>query len=266
MMHTHDHRLLAQADLLLLAADLLHRPDQIAAGAVDIDADTLETLLAGAGWSDRPALRGAIGAAITEACQVEHVTWAAEHARLFDAETLCPANESAFVRRDKGAILADLAGFYAAFGFEHEQASAEKCDHLRTQLHFAAVLLVMLDRSRRQGDDDAAEVVAAALVKFHADHAGLWLGMFCDQLEATTTLALYAQVAEVLRRIWQAVGESHDLPAAVVEGAVEAYEPTTATPYECGMAAAESGAGRTPVTLGGAALRAGGAKTDKMTS
>ena len=50
--------------------------------------------------------------------------WIAEHNRLFEGGVTCPPNETAYVRRDKGVILADINGFYRAFGFEPAEDAA----------------------------------------------------------------------------------------------------------------------------------------------
>jgi nitrate reductase assembly molybdenum cofactor insertion protein NarJ len=53
-------------------------------------------------------------------------------------------NDKERFRRDKGVILADIARFYRAFGFELTRNASEKVDHLTAELEFVAMLLVML--------------------------------------------------------------------------------------------------------------------------
>lgn len=74
----------------------------------------------------------------------------------------------------KGTLLADIAGFYRAFGYEvgGEGAQSEMLDHIAVELEFYALLLLkdkmLMDRSDLQG----VEVVMDARKKFLKDHLG----------------------------------------------------------------------------------------------
>jgi nitrate reductase assembly molybdenum cofactor insertion protein NarJ len=73
----------------------------------------------------------------------------------------------------KGNDLADLAGFYHAFGFSlDEEAAHEMLDHLAVELEFYALLLMKQDLLAAQGNNEGCEIVADARQKFLADHLG----------------------------------------------------------------------------------------------
>ncbi|MCZ7582039.1 MAG: molecular chaperone TorD family protein [Deltaproteobacteria bacterium] len=102
----------------------------------------------------------------------------AEHNRLFLGNVICPINEAGYIRRDKGAILADAAGFYRAFGFSLPDDAGERVDHLVGELEFLALLRVMSANARIAGHADEARVADEAASDFVADHLGEWLPLF----------------------------------------------------------------------------------------
>ncbi len=193
-------RLLAQADALLLMADFLHHAPaandpRSAAGDED-----LRRLAAACGLDpESDTAQALIG--LTEAReQTPPEIWEGERSRLFEGAALCPPNETAYIRRDKGAILADLAGFHRAFGFDHEDRVGEKQDHIVSELQFAAVLLVMLARADR---GEQTEITHGALRSFAEDHLGAWIDIFCERLVSTAVLPSFALVGLALRGAWR---------------------------------------------------------------
>jgi TorA maturation chaperone TorD len=154
---------------------------------------------------------------------------------------LCPPNQTAYVRRDKGAIIGDACGFYEAFSFRPAEGVGEKPDHIVSQLEFASILLVMLHGA---DSPERRDVVTRALSDFAEAHPGEWIEAFAARLESVTELALYGAVARALRELWKSLAEQHSLrhePAG--PGYVAAQEPDE--PYECGLAPSLAA----PVTL-----------------
>ena len=242
---------LAQADLLLWLAAWL-RPPGATRDAVP-PAHELTALLAAAGLRETPQLAQCI-TDLREAIDATDVdAQRHEHHRLFDAGIACPVNETAYVRRDKGAILGDVAGFYNAFGFTTREDVGDKPDHLACELEFTAMLLILLAQAQQAGETDKAETTRKALASFAGDHVDAWLGLFCTQLRETTRLWLHAALASAIETTWHALVERHGLPRA--EGVVAGPprdEPES--PYACGMAEAEAGVAGVEVRVGGKAM------------
>jgi nitrate reductase assembly molybdenum cofactor insertion protein NarJ len=89
----------------------------------------------------------------------------------------CPIHETEYGRMRgmaKGNELADIAGFYAAFGMERADAPAAKQmgDHLAVELEFYATLLARQAVMHCRADAEGLFVVEDARKKFLADHLG----------------------------------------------------------------------------------------------
>jgi nitrate reductase assembly molybdenum cofactor insertion protein NarJ len=73
----------------------------------------------------------------------------------------------------KGSDLADIAGFYRAFGLEIDgPGTHEMLDHVAVELEFYAVLLLKQHVLDAAEDREGAEIVREARGKFLADHLG----------------------------------------------------------------------------------------------
>jgi nitrate reductase assembly molybdenum cofactor insertion protein NarJ len=241
------HRSLAQADLLLLLARMLSAPPLEEISARDLD--RLARAAAAAPRRLAPALRGTLAVAR----RTEIGAWRDERTLLFDGALRCPVNETAYIRRDKGQIIADLCGFYRAFGFAPREGCGEKPDHLVTELEFVAIVLVMLARAETAAQRATCRV---ALRSFMRDHLGDWLPLFRDRLAAVADLPLFVRIADLVPHVWDAVAAAHALPAFATLSAPTAREDglddaSLESPYECGMVSEEhAGASQlVPLTL-----------------
>lgn len=115
-----------------------------------------------------------------------------------------PAYETSYdeARRAPGGLtfqMADVAGFYRAFGF---QVTGERPDHLVPELEFVALLLVKEAHATLSGDHDASQVCRDARLKFVREHLGLWLAPAQTRAEeegcagAASVLGLLARLLE----------------------------------------------------------------------
>ncbi|OQY55906.1 MAG: hypothetical protein DRR08_13310 [Candidatus Parabeggiatoa sp. nov. 2] len=223
--------LLAQADLLLLIAQMFAPPSDDLRFMLGIEVIDIQDLLHHSSLPESDTFAETYQQIRQQAQATSLNTWAEEYNRLFEASVACPINESGFIRRDKGAILADIAGFYRAFGFELSQEASEKADHLIGELEFIALLLVMLAKAQ---DQETTRTTYEGLSSFSFDHLGEWLPTFCERLTETTTLPIYQQKAKLLHGAWTSIVAANQLPKH--EGEIENLPQDDGTPYECGMA------------------------------
>lgn len=219
-------RLLAEADLLLAFARLLSPPGPgLGPELTSLCEEGAE--LARLAELPEPLPFATMRAACAE-CGPSGIS--ADHARLFEGAQAAPPNETAYVRRDKGAILGDVAGFYRAFGFGPRTGFGEKPDHVAAELEFTALLLVM---EAEAPDGDKAAVTCGAVTAFASDHLGGFLPGFCATLAATGG-PFHQALAAGLQSFWVEFAVRRGLTAADgIKDPLAEPEPTGAT-FECG--------------------------------
>ncbi|MEW5742623.1 MAG: molecular chaperone TorD family protein [Myxococcota bacterium] len=101
-----------------------------------------------------------------------------EYVSLFEhGAARVPIHETEYGRMSgmsKGNELADIAGFYSAFGMDRADSSAARQmhDHLAVELEFYGVLLAKQAALAERGATEGVEVVEDARRKFLSDHLG----------------------------------------------------------------------------------------------
>ena len=124
----------------------------------------------------------------------------AEYGRLFLGNVPCPLHETAYGdgRRIAGRAveLADIQGFYSAFGFALADDNPDLPDHLCTELEFYSLLLVKQAYALHCNWPARHRVARRAAAAFLEQHLGRWIGALgrslADQRAATPYLALAA--------------------------------------------------------------------------
>ncbi len=83
----------------------------------------------------------------------------------------------------KTVELADLSGFYLAFGFElgQEEMIKEMADHISVELEFYALLLMKEQVLKTEKKDEGVEIVRSARKKFLNDHLGRFVGILSQR-------------------------------------------------------------------------------------
>jgi len=160
---------------------------------------------------------------------------AAEYGRLLDGPVRCSPYEGAWGPQQmsgKSAQLADVAGFYVAFGLAPTAWNAELEDHLAVECEFAAALALKEAHALAAGRDDAAAVTRHAAVTFLRDHLGRWAHAFADELGRQATTLFYKEAARLLD-VWLTAEIARlGITPARVDGATVGEE----TPFACPMA------------------------------
>jgi DMSO reductase family type II enzyme chaperone len=101
----------------------------------------------------------------------------------------CPPYETDFTAGDvfrQTQELADLAGFYRAFGMEGSDGERERPDHVSVELEFMHLLTYKEAWALAQGDQGGAEICREAEADFLTDHVLKWLPEFARRLETLT--------------------------------------------------------------------------------
>nr|BAL57380.1 cytoplasmic chaperone TorD [uncultured Acetothermia bacterium]BAL58896.1 cytoplasmic chaperone TorD [Candidatus Acetothermum autotrophicum] len=125
-----------------------------------------------------------------------------EYDRLFCHRTsvICPIYEVEYDRNravSQGPTLADIAGFYRAFGLE--LAVSERPDHMALELEFMSVLAYKEALALQNDLREHAEICRDAQKKFLEAHLGRWVGVFTDTLKRESQLEVYHTLGTELK-------------------------------------------------------------------
>ena len=107
----------------------------------------------------------------------------AAHRRAFGVTgSLCYETEYGLPHEFRQAQeLADIAGFYRAFGFTFEGKIHERPDFLASELEFMHILALKEAYAIEARRSDQAEICVEAERKFLQDHLGRWIGLFAER-------------------------------------------------------------------------------------
>jgi len=119
----------------------------------------------------------------------------------------CPAYETEYHSSEdtffRAQQMADIAGFYRAFGLEPSRARPERPDHVALELEFMAFLLAKKRLAAgAEGSEtertEKAGVCDEAMKKFFRDHLAWWLPSFATGLHVKAGLGFYAELGRAL--------------------------------------------------------------------
>jgi TorA maturation chaperone TorD len=119
----------------------------------------------------------ALGAALDAA---QPPARAAEHTRLFDNETLCTPFETDYQADPfaKASQLADIAGFYQAWGVDVSRARPTTPDFIGSEFEFMSLIARKQAYAAARGWDEQEALARRAQRVFLQDHLGRWIPAF----------------------------------------------------------------------------------------
>lgn len=128
----------------------------------------------------------------------------AEHNRLFAhlGSAQCPPYETEYGYNNifqKTEAMADIAGFYGAYGLEPASTDTERVDFICTELEFMAYLALHEAYAREHGEAEHLDVCLDTQRKFLRDHLGRWTPVFAGILDHATSNTFYRRLGQVLR-------------------------------------------------------------------
>lgn len=130
-----------------------------------------------------------------------------EHRRVFGLliGKAAPPNETEYCRSTdafyRAQELADVNGFYRAFGLERDAQERERADHISNQLAFMAHLIRKEIFAAKSSDPVLREKSALceeAQHKFFSAHLAWWVPAFAELLQRQAGSGLYFALAETL--------------------------------------------------------------------
>ncbi len=135
--------------------------------------------------------------AVREAGGWAQLALQAEHRRVFGlVGSLCYETELGLPHEFRQSQeLADLAGFYRAFGFRVGGQVRERPDHLAVELEFMHVLALKEAYAYANGLAEHAEICREAQGKFLQAHLGQWIGALAQALASSSGGGPYCDLA-----------------------------------------------------------------------
>ncbi len=127
---------------------------------------------------------------------------ASEYTRSFGhtLSTECPPYETQYEYPhvfQQTQALADIAGFYRAFGLEISNSAGERLDHITVELEFMSFLAYKHAYAMTQHGEEQVEICLDALKKFMKEHLGRWVPTFAAQLARKAGEGFYKELAEL---------------------------------------------------------------------
>jgi len=126
----------------------------------------------------------------------------AEYSRLFLGGGLVPLREGGFGDGMRFAgqpvDIADVSGFYLAFGFVLPDSAANPPDHLGAELEFMSLLHLKLALALQRGRMEHARVTRSAIAAFLQDHLGRWADPFVAALADKDAAPAYRTMGRLL--------------------------------------------------------------------
>ncbi len=127
---------------------------------------------------------------------------AEEYTRLFIRPEVAPYETTHVGERGamggKMQMLADIAGFYRAFGFA---VGIDRPDHLVPELEFVALLYIKKAYARLSQEEEGAEVCAKTRDTFLREHLLTWLPAFHDDIQKAARHPAYASLASLVKAV-----------------------------------------------------------------
>lgn len=136
--------------------------------------------------------------------------------------------------------LADIAGFYDAFGLEVGE-HRDRVDHLCTELEFVGELASREAYLAQMNDEVGVEIVVDAQRMFIDDHLGRWTPRLLAELEKTAVNDLYPSLARLLDALVlfdaRRLGIERDVLEATPDGPLETLFDSDDGDWRCGTCA-----------------------------
>lgn len=93
--------------------------------------------------------------------------------------------------------LADIVGFYRAFGLDISSELHDRPDHICVELEFMAMLYIKEAYAWDMDSTQNIEISMDARKKFLNDHIGIWMPSFCSSIESKSSMEFYTTLSKL---------------------------------------------------------------------
>jgi len=154
-----------------------------------------------------------------------------EYLRIFDMGMLISPYETEYLHEKisrKPFELADIAGFYQAFGFDVGDGAEhrEPVDHIAVELEFMALLAYKEHYAGENHQDDHLAIVREAQKKFLHEHLARWGFFYCSRIQEIECEEYYKHLGKVLHAVLTTACKTHELDVAGYEKEINRDAPS----------------------------------------
>ena len=139
-----------------------------------------------------------------------------EYLRIFDMGRVISPYETEYLHEKisrKPYELADIAGFYQAFGFDVSDGAEQRepVDHIAVELEFMAILAYKELYAEEKHQADHLAIVREGQKKFLHEHLARWGFFYCSRIQGIECDEYYKHLGKVLHALLTAECETHGL-------------------------------------------------------
>ncbi|MCL5236513.1 MAG: molecular chaperone TorD family protein [Nitrospirae bacterium] len=141
-----------------------------------------------------------------------------EYLRIFDIGGIISPYETEYLREKlsrKPFELADISGFYNAFGFDlsDDGSSREPADHIAVELEFMAIMELKEVYAMKTRREENRMIVRDARVDFLRAHLARWGFYYCRQIRELECDEFYKRLGGLLEAVLQLECDRYGLDA-----------------------------------------------------
>lgn len=136
--------------------------------------------------------------------------------------------------------LADIAGFYKAWGIDIASDAHDRLDHISAECEFMSFLLLKLDYFSEKGEKEAEEICLDSSKKFLEEHLGKWTPIFSALVMKKSSGGLYHKAVKLLKEFIEKEAEIFDVePVIYAEEALRSFPPDNGQYSQCSSCGGE---------------------------
>ena len=164
----------------------------------------------------------------------------------------CPLYEQEYGHGEivqQASELADIAGFYRAFGLEPSEAAMERIDHVSVECEFMGVLCAKEAFGLQSENAELSDTSNDGQRAFLRDHLAQWLPAFCSRVSKAESDGPYARAAALASAFLGAECRRFGITAGPTYLKLRPVDPQADVEISCGNAA--TGEQLVPLTIEG---------------
>ncbi len=145
-----------------------------------------------------------------------------EYLAIFDVGRAIAPYETEYMREKvsrKAFELADIAGFYSAFGFSvnDDIKNKEALDHMAVELEFMALLEWKEQYAKEKGQMENVGIVRDAKMKFLKEHLAKWGFLYCRRIYGLKGACFYIRPAKILECVLALQCERYHIDTSLLD-------------------------------------------------